>query len=503
MKFRAVRPAAIGKVDAVIVPLASDGTAPSGLPRGIKTIVDRIAKDEVGAGRLYGVTTHHADPRVVVVGMGKAAELDTERARNVASAGIKSLWRGNAKRVAIFVPGGGGPRARRGGGGPQARSDGALSEDRAAQAAVEGAVYAMWRPEVHRTRAEERRLPPIDSVLLVTTRAATQPIARGQAVGEAVNLQRRLANEPANKMTPTILADEARALAKRTGVQVEVLDRDKCAALGMGSYLSVAQGSHQPPRFIVMRYRGRGGKGFDLGLVGKGITFDSGGISIKPADNMHHMKADMTGAASVIAAMGAIGTLKLKVNVIAVAPCTENLPGGGATKPGDVFTSMSGKTVEVINTDAEGRLVLIDGLTYAQREGAARVVDVATLTGAISVAVGPYFIGLFGLPQSFVDTVRATATEAGDRVWPMPLTSEYFDDIKGEVADIRNSAGREGGAIKAAAFLASVVEKGTEWAHLDIAGVDWSDRDRAFAPRGPQGPSVRTLVALAESYAAR
>jgi len=274
MKFRAVRPAAIGKVDAVIVPLASDGTAPSGLPRGIKTIVDRIAKDEVGAGRLYGVTTHHADPRVVVVGMGKAAELDTERARNVASAGIKSLWRGNAKRVAIFVPGGGGPRARRGGGGPQARSDGALSEDRAAQAAVEGAVYAMWRPEVHRTRAEERRLPPIDSVLLVTTRAATQPIARGQAVGEAVNLQRRLANEPANKMTPTILADEARALAKRTGVQVEVLDRDKCAALGMGSYLSVVAVTLKQKRFIVVRYRGTGGMGFDLAGAGKALTLD-------------------------------------------------------------------------------------------------------------------------------------------------------------------------------------------------------------------------------------
>jgi leucyl aminopeptidase len=485
MKFRAVRPTAIGKVDAVIVPLASDGAAPAGLPRGIKTVVDRIAKEETGAGRLYGVTTHHGDPRVVVVGTGKAAELDTERARNLAAAGIKSLWRANSKRVAIFVAGG------------------ALPEDRAVQAAVEGAVYAMWRPEAHRTRAEDRRLPPIDTVLLVTSRAATQAIARGQAVGDAVNLQRRLANEPANKMTPTILADEAKAVAKRTGVQIEVLDRDRCAALGMGSYLSVAQGSHQPPRFIVMRYRGRGGKGFDLGLVGKGITFDSGGISIKPAENMHHMKADMTGAASVIAAMGAIGTLKPKVNVIAVAPCTENLPGGGATKPGDVFTSMSGKTVEVINTDAEGRLVLIDGLTYAQREGAERVVDVATLTGAIAVAVGPYFIGLFGQPQAFVDTVRATATDAGDRVWPMPLTSEYFDDIKGEVADIRNSAGREGGAIKAAAFLASVIEKGVDWAHLDIAGVDWSDRDRPFAPRGPQGPSVRTLVALAESYAAR
>jgi leucyl aminopeptidase len=270
----------------------------------------------------------------------------------------------------------------------------------------------------------------------------------------------------------------------------------------MGSYLSVAQGSHQPPRFIVMRYRGRkGAKGYDVAFVGKGITFDSGGISIKPADNMHHMKADMTGAASVIAAIAAVAKIGLNVNVLAVAPCTENLPGGGATKPGDVFTSMSGKTVEVINTDAEGRLVLIDGITYAQREGAARVVDVATLTGAISVALGPYFIGLFGTPASFVEQVRVAANEAGDRVWPMPLTQEYRDEIKGEVADIRNSAGREGGAIKAAAFLEAAVEDGTEWAHLDIASVDWSDRDRAYAPRGPQGPAVRALVALAESLA--
>ncbi|HEY3218579.1 MAG TPA: leucyl aminopeptidase [Candidatus Limnocylindria bacterium] len=484
MKFRAVGPAGIGKVDAFIVPISSDGAVPAGVPRGVRTIVDRIARAEAGAGRLYGVTTHHAAPRVVVVGTGKAAELDTERARNVAAAGIKSLWRSNAKRVALFA------------------ATGALAEDRAIQAAVEGTVYAMWRPEAHRTRPDDRRLPPIDTVLVVTGRPAARALARGQSVGDAVNLQRRLANEPANKMTPTILADAARALAKESGVQIEVLDRERCAALGMGSYLSVAQGSHQPPRFIVMRYRGRGGKGFDLGLVGKGITFDSGGISIKPAENMHHMKADMTGAASVIAAIGAIGKLKAKVNVIAVAPCTENLPGGGATKPGDIFTSMSGKTVEVINTDAEGRLVLIDGLTYAQREGAARIVDVATLTGAISVAIGPYFIGLFARPQSFADTVRETAAKAGDRVWQMPLASEYFDDIKGEVADLRNSAGREGGAIKAAAFLASVVDDGTEWAHLDIAGVDWSDRDRAFAPRGPQGPAVRTLVALAEALAA-
>ena len=479
MKFRAVRPAAIGQVDAIVVPLSSDGGAPAGLPRAIKTVVDRIAKTEVGAARTYGVTTSAGEPRVVVVGVGKTADLDAERARNVAAAGIKSLWRTNAKRVAIVVP------------------SGQLPEDRATQAAVEGAVYAMWRPEVHRTREEERRLPPLETVLLVTARPEAQAIARGEAIGEAVNLQRRLANEPANKMTPSLVADAARATAKASGVKIEVLDRDACAALGMGSYLSVAQGSHQPPRFIVMRYKGRRGDGYDLGLVGKGITFDSGGISIKPADNMHHMKADMTGAASVIAAIGAIGRLKPKVNVIAVAPCTENLPGGGATKPGDVFTSMSGKTVEVINTDAEGRLVLIDGITYAQREGAKRVVDVATLTGAISVALGPVYIGLFGRPDTFVESVRRTAGEAGERVWPMPIAPEHRDEIKGEVADIRNSAGREGGASKAAAFLEAVVEDGSQWAHLDIAGVDWNDRDRAFAPRGPQGPSVRTLVTLA------
>jgi leucyl aminopeptidase len=488
MKLRAVRAAAIGKVDAVIVPLPSDGPTPSGLPRAVKAVVDRIVKAEAGAGRLYGVTAHHGDPRIVVVGVGRASELDAERAHNYAAAGIKSLWRSNARKVAIFVP-----RAR----------DGGPDEERVVQSVVEGAVYSMWRPEVHRTREEERRLPPIDSVLVVTERAATAAIARGRAIGEAVTMQRRLANEPANKMTPTILADEARALAKETGIQIEVLDAEGCRALGMGSFLSVAQGSHQEPRFIVMRYRGRGAKGYDLALVGKGITFDSGGISIKPAENMHHMKADMTGAASVIAAIGAVARIGAKVNLIAVAPCTENLPGGRATKPGDVFTSMSGKTVEVINTDAEGRLVLIDGLTYAQREGATRVVDVATLTGAIAVALGPYFIGLFGKPQSFVDSVRQTATGAGERVWPMPLTAEYREEVKGEVADLRNSAGREGGAIKAAAFLEAVIEPGTEWAHLDIAGVDWSDRERSYAPRGPQGPSVRTLVGLALSLAAR
>ena len=484
MRFRAVRPSQLGKVDAIVIPLAAGAEPPAWLSRATRAAIARLLKEEQGVTRLYGVNTLHEEPRVVIVGAGKPGQLDAERARNIASAGIRALWRSSVRKVAIAI------------------APDSIGEERAAQAAVEGAIYAMWRPEAHRTREEERRLPSIDQVVLVTEKATAEAIDRGSAVGEATNVARRLANEPANRMTPALIAEAAKDLAKDAGVRIEVLDADRCRALGMGSFLSVAQGSHEPPRFIVMRHRGRGGSGYDLGLVGKGITFDSGGISIKPADNMHHMKADMTGAASVIAALAAIGKLGLKVNVIGVAPCTENLPGGGATKPGDVFTAMSGKTVEVINTDAEGRLVLVDGITYAQREGAKRVVDVATLTGSIAVGLGQHFSGLFGKPDSFVDIVRETATAAGDRMWPMPLTDEYRDDVKGEVADIRNSTGaRAGGAITAAAFLESAVEDGTEWAHMDIAGTFWFERDRPHAPKGPQGPAVRTLIALAERYA--
>ena len=485
MKFRAVRPADAAQAAVTIVPLFEDKQAPKSLARGKRAIVERLGAER-GAATLYNVFTHVGgakDGRVVVVGAGKRADYDAERARNIASAGIKSLWKTDAKTAAIYL------------------DATTIGEPRAAQAAVEGAHFAMWRPEAHRSKPEDRRLPPLGTVSIVVEGNIRDAIRRGDAVGQAVNTARRMANEPANKMTPTIVAQEARALAKEAGLEIEVLDRKKCESLGMFSYLSVAQGSHQPPQCIVLRYRGRGGTGYDLGMVGKGITFDSGGISIKPAEGMHHMKADMTGAASVIAAMAAIGTLKPKVNVIAVAPCTENLPGGGATKPGDVFTSMSGKTVEVINTDAEGRLVLVDGITYAQREGATRVVDVATLTGAIAIALGNHFSGLFGKPESFVDEVRRVGAEAGDRLWPMPLTDEYRNEIKSDIADLTNSAGREGGAIKAAAFLDAAVEDGTQWAHLDIAGTFWSDRDRSHAPKGPQGPAVRTLVALAERYA--
>ncbi|MGH2499178.1 MAG: leucyl aminopeptidase [Candidatus Limnocylindria bacterium] len=484
MKFRATPPREFADVDALIVPLFDDKRLPRGLTRASRSVAERMA-GEAGATKLYGVQTHFGEKtgRIVLVGAGKRAEYEAERARGIAATGIKSLWRSNARRVAVFVE-------------PER-----VGAEQAARSTVEGVLFAMWRPESHRTRPEERRLPKLDTITLLVDGDVKAALRRGEIVGRAVNVARRLANEPANHMTPTLLADEARQLAKAAHVECEVLDRERCAKLGMHSYLSVAQGSHEPPRFIVLRYNGRGGKGYDLGLVGKGITFDSGGISIKTADGMHRMKGDMTGAAAVIAALAAIGQLKVRANVIGVAPCTENLPGGGATKPGDVFTSMSGRTVEVVNTDAEGRLVLVDGISYVQREGAKRVVDVATLTGAIAIALGDHFSGLFGKPAAFVEAVRRTGAEAGDRLWPMPLTDEYRDEIKSEIADIANSAGRQGGAIKAAAFLDAAVEPGTEWAHLDIASTFWSEKDRPQAPKGPQGPAVRTLVALAERFA--
>jgi leucyl aminopeptidase len=304
-------------------------------------------------------------------------------------------------------------------------------------------------------------------------------------------------------MTPTRVAEAATEAAAETPIEIEVLDEEQCAELGMGSYLSVARGSHEPAKFIVMRYRGRGGEGYDLGLVGKGITFDSGGISIKPSEDMHLMKYDMSGAGAVMAATLVIARLGLPVNVICAAPCTENLPGGHATKPGDVFTSMSGKTVEVTNTDAEGRLVLIDGITFVQGQGATRIVDVATLTGAVRIALGRHYTGMFGRPEGFVEAVRRAGERSGERLWPLPLSDEYRDEMKSDIADLRNTASRLGGAILGAAFIDAVVDGETEWVHLDIASTAWFEEDRPFSPKGPQGPTVRSLVELASSIAQR
>jgi leucyl aminopeptidase len=310
-------------------------------------------------------------------------------------------------------------------------------------------------------------------------------------------MARELCNEPSNILTPTVFAERAAIIGRDVGLEVEILDEDEIARLGMALLLGVAKGSAEPPRVIVLWHDPPGAPPAPvLGLVGKGITFDTGGISIKPAEGMDRMKDDMSGGAAVVCAMRAIALLRAPVKVVAVVPSTENMPGGRALKPGDVLTGASGKTVEVINTDAEGRLVLGDGLWYAQQLGATHLVDVATLTGACVVALGKAASGLFGQPDGWVEVVRRVADRAGDRCWPMPLYEEYADQLRSEIADLLNSGGRPAGACTAAMFLKEFAG-GLPWAHLDIAGTAWAEEVKPWQPKGATGVAVRTLAELA------
>ncbi len=327
--------------------------------------------------------------------------------------------------------------------------------------------------------------------------ALEQAVERGRILGDSCNLARALSNEPSNVLTPRVFADRAAQIARDAGLQVEVLDEKAIERLGMGLLLGVARGSVEPPRVIVMKHEPpQAPRSPVLGLVGKGITFDTGGISIKPADGMERMKDDMAGGAAVVCAMRAIALLGAPIRVVGVVPMTENMPGGRALKPGDVLTGASGTTVEVINTDAEGRLILGDGLWYAREMGATHLVDVATLTGACMVALGKVASGLFGQPDEWVTAVRSTSQRAGDRCWPLPLYDEYAEQLRSEIADIVNSGGRPAGACTAAMFLREFAG-GLPWAHLDIAGTAWSDEAKPYQPKGATGVAVRTLAELA------
>jgi leucyl aminopeptidase len=306
-----------------------------------------------------------------------------------------------------------------------------------------------------------------------------------------------LSNEPSNTLTPRVFADRAVALAKDAGLSVEIIDEKRIAELKMGLLLGVARGSAEPPRLVILRHEPmKALEGPVLGLVGKGITFDTGGISIKPADNMDKMTDDMSGGAAVLCAMAAISRLQAPLRCIGVIPLTENMPGGSAVKPGDVLTSAEGQTVEVLNTDAEGRLILGDAVWYARQLGATHLVDVATLTGACVVALGRSASGLFGTPDAWRDVVRQASERAGDRSWPMPLFDDYFDLFKSEIADFGNTGGRAGGAITGALFIKQFAG-GLPWVHLDIAGTAWAEDAKAYQPKGPTGVAVRTLAELA------
>ena len=314
-------------------------------------------------------------------------------------------------------------------------------------------------------------------------------------MAEAANLARDMVNEPANYMTPTIMAEQAKGIAENHGMEIELLEREQMKELGMGAILGVAQGSQQPPKFIVLKYHGKNSKTIDIALVGKGITFDSGGISLKPSADMGDMKGDMAGGASVIAAMSAIAQFKPKVNVIAIVAATENLPSGTALKPADVLTAMNGKTIEVENTDAEGRLTLADALGYANKQGAKHIIDIATLTGACVVALGDVATGAFTNNQELLDKVIAAGHEAGDKMWQMPMFDEYKAQNKSDVADLKNTGGKKAGAITAALFVGEFAGQ-TPWVHLDIAGTSLLDTPKGYYIKGATGVPTRTLIKL-------
>ena len=420
--------------------------------------------------------------RVAVIG-GGGSERGTEMVRKLATAGALAARQRRVSRAAFAVRGHG------------------IAAD-LAQAVAEGLTLAEFHGGSYKTDD-----PPPAAVASWTVLAsddvdgartmAELAVARGRILGECSNLARELSNEPGNVLPPREFARRATALASEVGIKTEILDEVQIEKLGMGLLLGVARGSAEPPRVMVFRHDPPGApKAPVLGLVGKGITFDTGGISIKPADKMEQMKDDMAGGAAVACAMRAIALLKAPMRVIGVVPTAENMPGGKAIRPGDVLTSASGKTVEVINTDAEGRLILGDGLWYARQLGATHLVDVATLTGAVVVALGKVTSGIFGTPDAWVERVRAVANRAGDRAWPLPVFDDYKDQIKSEIADLMNTGGRAAGSITAAMFLKEFVGD-LPWAHLDIAGTAWVDEAKPYVPKGPSGVAVRTLANLA------
>lgn len=419
--------------------------------------------------------------RLAAIGAGPKGQLSSYRIRLVAAAAGLAAHQRRVARAGFVLRGD--------------RADPHL-----VQAGVEGLLLGAF--EDRRYKSDERSSDSPHEVIVGVRAgggAVEDAVERGRRFARATNLARALANEPSNVLTPRVFAERAIDIVGGSGVGIEVLDEQAIARLKMGLLLGVAKGSAEPPRLIVMRHEPPGAPSAPvLGLVGKGVTFDTGGISIKPAESMERMKEDMSGGAAVICAMRAIGELRAPIRVIGVVPATENMPGGRAIKPGDILTGSSGKTVEVINTDAEGRLILGDALWHAQQLGATHLVDIATLTGACVVALGKVASGLFGVPDGWRHVVARAADRAGDRVWPMPLFEDYADQLRSEMADMINTGGRPGGACTAATFLKEFTG-GLPWAHLDIAGTAWLDDAKPYMLKGATGVGVRTLVEVAFS----
>lgn len=425
--------------------------------------------------------------RLLLIGVGAREDYKPAQVSQMAGAAVRYLRGKNIKTIGLV-----------------ARADG--DAEKSAAAAVEGAIMGLFELDKYRTIEKEQRT--IEQLVIIAEGVDEETLKRGaergRIIGEAVNFTRELANEPGAYMTPTDMADRARQIANEFGLNVDVLDEARMEQEGMGALLSVSRGSEEPAKLIILKYTPQGAeeKTDDnlLAFVGKGITFDSGGISLKPGENMELMKYDMTGGATVLGAMRAIAQLKPSIPVLGVVPSSENLPSGTATKPGDVVKAMSGKTIEIINTDAEGRLILSDAICYAKKLGAKRIIDMATLTGAVSIALGDVNTAVLGTDQELIDEIITAGREVGEKFWQLPLDKEYTKQIKSDIADIKNIGGRKAGTITAAAFLKEFAD-GISWAHLDIAGTAWGDDAKPHRAKGPTGVAVRTLLNIVDRAA--
>jgi leucyl aminopeptidase len=488
------KPLATIETEALVTYVFDDNEGPQGrvleLDQLAGGLLSRLNKSGELTGKSLETTLIHAPAglkaaRLLLVGAGKREQFTSATLRKLAGVALRYLKNRSVHSFAFVL------------------REGTVTEENA-QAVIEGFLTADFETDKYKTDKKKDKF--IDNVAIAgfsngEKAMVEKGITRGRIIGEAQNFTRDLVNEPSNKLTPKILAEKAEAMAKEAGLAVEVLDEKKIADLKMGALLSVAQGSVEPPRMIVITYTPANGKAGTpvVGLVGKAVTFDTGGISIKPADGMEKMKYDMAGGATMIGIMKALAALKPGVKVICVVPATENMPGGKAQKPGDIQTAMSGKTIEVLNTDAEGRLILADAVHYAKQLGATHLVDAATLTGAIVVALANVNVGVFGSDQAWTDKLLASAKEAGEKMWQLPMDDEYREFIKGSFADIQNiGSGKGGGSITGAWFIREFAGD-TPWIHLDIAGTAWNDDAKPWLAKGPTGVGLRTLVKLVMS----
>jgi len=458
------------------------------IDRAMKSRIAKLVESGELSGKSLEIVLIHfpeglAAQRLLLIGAGKKEKFSASDLRKIAGTALRYLKSRGTKKLAFLAPEG-----ERGTAG--------------AQAITEGLLWADFESDKYRTEKKPARV--IDSVALVgfdmsLGDALKSAVEEGRVVGESANFARDMINEPSNRLTPKMLAARAEAMAKDVGLGIEILDERKISELKMGALIGVAQGSNEPPRVIVVRYKPESPKQGApvLGLVGKAVTFDTGGISIKGANGMEKMKYDMGGGGTMLGVMRALAFLKPSVPVIAVIPATENMPGGRAQKPGDVQTAMSGKTIEVINTDAEGRLILADAVFYARKLGATHLIDAATLTGAVEVALGNVHVGAFGTPREYLDKFLESVKAQGEKMWPLPIDDDYQQYIKSEIADIRNTgSGKGGGATIGAWFIKEFVDD-TPWIHLDIASTCWIDEGRPWLAKGPSGVAIRSIIDFA------